>query len=568
MKLNTIFLILIFNSSFFAILHCQKSEIAKDSIHFEDLIQEYDNFNQNKDYSNWNQVDTTSLNEQKLFFDALLTALNKIEVKNLTPEQVINKDILSLIVSDKAYQLEYQSYLFPLNSEGGFFTNILYSIRSRKVDDSISFENYCQDLRSIPEYFDQQKLHLQKGIAENKMMPKLVVQHCIDNLQGILSAGPEASFFLDPIKVDGEMRNEVIDIVRNEVFPSYWMMSIFLSEVYLPSAPAKIGVSEMKDGKRFYEQRVRFYTTYDISPQEVFDIGMAEVKRIRAEMEHVILQTGFDGDFDSFLNFLRTDPQFYAQSSDELLKEAAWIAKKMEGMMPKYFGKMPRMPLTVTPVPSALAPNYTSGRYSPGSYENNKPGEYWVNTYDLKSRPLYALPALSLHEGIPGHHTQIMLASELENLPAFRSFYLSAFGEGWALYTEFLGKEAGIYDDAYKEFGRLTYEMWRACRLVVDPGMHYMGWTREEALKFMSENTALSFREVNAEIDRYIGWPGQAVSYKMGELKIRELRKKSEAALGDQFDIKEFHDLILSQGSVPMSSLETMVNVYLRDKQK
>jgi uncharacterized protein (DUF885 family) len=286
-------------------------------------------------------------------------------------------------------------------------------------------------------------------------------------------------------------------------------------------------------------------------------------------MEDIIKSTGFEGSFADFLTFLRTDEQFYAKTPTELLSHAAWITKRMEGKLPQYFNKLPRMPLTVSPVPAALAPNYTGGRYSPGSYRGRKAGAFWVNTYDLPSRPLYVLPALALHEGVPGHHTQMMLAAEMEGLPAFRNnLYLSAFGEGWALYCEYLGKEAGIYETEYEEFGRLVYEMWRACRLVVDPGMHYFGWSREKAVDFLSSNTALSLHEVNTEIDRYIGWPGQAVSYKMGELKIRELRTMAEVELGDTFDLPEFHDLVLANGAVTMRGLEELVEEWILAKLK
>ena len=285
-------------------------------------------------------------------------------------------------------------------------------------------------------------------------------------------------------------------------------------------------------------------------------------------LDDVIDRLEFQGSFDEFLDFLRTAPQFYAKSPEEILQKAAWITKKMEGELPKYFGNLPRMPLTVKPVPAAIAPNYTSGRYSPGSYANQKAGEYWVNTTKLDSRPLYALPALSLHEGVPGHHTQIMLAAEME-LPDFRrNTYLSAFGEGWALYCEYLGKEAGIYENDYEEFGRLVYEMWRACRLVVDPGMHYFGWSRNKAFDFMKSNTALSILEIENEINRYIGWPGQAISYKLGELKIKELRKYAESELEESFQITEFHDIILSNGSVPLNTLERIVQNWVATKKE
>ena len=297
---------------------------------------------------------------------------------------------------------------------------------------------------------------------------------------------------------------------------------------------------------------------------EVHELGLKEVKRIRQEMEQVIKSVGFKGSFADFLHFLRTDPQFYTTSADQLLKEAAFIAKKADAMLPKYFGKLPRKPYGIAPVPAEIAPKYTSGRYS-GSNRDDEPGYYWVNTYALDKRPLYELEALTLHEAVPGHHLQISLNSELSSLPDFRRYsYISAFGEGWGLYSEYLGLEAGFYQDPYSNFGRLTYEMWRAARLVVDTGMHAQGWSREQAIEFMASNTALSLHNVTTEIDRYITWPGQALSYKIGELTIKRLRAKAEQALGDKFDIRAFHDAVLENGSVPMSVLEQQINDFIK----
>jgi uncharacterized protein (DUF885 family) len=332
------------------------------------------------------------------------------------------------------------------------------------------------------------------------------------------------------------------------------------------AAPENIGISEIENGKSFYQQRINYFTTLKMSPLQIFDIGMKEVDRIKAEMNEVIESLGFEGDFQDFIKYLREDPKFYPKSENELLYYAAWLSKKAEEILPRYFGKLPRLPFTVTAVPDEIAPNYTTGRYSGGSMDNQRAGQYWVNTYDLASRPLYVLPALTLHEAVPGHHLQGSLANELIDLPKFRSHYLSAFGEGWGLYSEFLGKEAGIYTDLYQEFGRLTYEMWRACRLVVDPGMHFFGWTREEAVKYMRDNTSLTFHEIDTEINRYIGWPGQAVSYKIGELKIRELRKLAEEKLGENFNIRSFHDRILSNGSIPLLTLDRIVQDYIKEK--
>ena len=284
-------------------------------------------------------------------------------------------------------------------------------------------------------------------------------------------------------------------------------------------------------------------------------------------MEEIIEEVAFNGSFADFLKFLRTDPQFYVQRPEELLRHAAWLSKKAEGQLPKLFSHLYTQPFTVEPVPDAIAPTYTGGRYVSGDKDQQKPGIYWVNTYKLSSRPLYTLPALTLHEAVPGHHLQIMLAAELEDIPSFRnSFYISAFGEGWGLYAEYLGEEMGMYESPYERFGRYTYEMWRACRLVVDVGLHYKGWSRQQAVDYLAQNTALSLHEVNTEIDRYIGWPAQALSYKIGEITIKRLREQAREAMGEDFDLREFHRVILKNGSIPLNVLEKEVQLYMEEK--
>lgn len=541
--------------------------LAQEHESLNNIIKTYEAFEYAQNDKLWPDYSEQVIVKKIEFLKGVKSRLDSLAESELSITDLANKELLELIVEDDRFNLSYGSYLFPLNSEGGFFTSIFYRVRGRKVQTERDFNRYQRTLQQLGTYISERQEHLKKGLIENKLMPKLIVKNCLRLVDETLEKGPFDSYFMNPVKGNPEWENEILLTLKKQVFPKYESMRTFLREEYLPAAPESVGVSYMADGKAYYEQRVRFFTTYDISPQEVFDTGMQEVKRIRQEMETIIQELKFRGSFKDFLEFLRTDSQFYASSAEELLKEAAWITKRMEAKLPKYFNYLPRMPLAVEPVPAELAPNYTGGRYSPGSYSNQKPGEFWVNTYDLPSRPLYVLPALALHEGVPGHHTQMMLASEMENKPRFRrNTYLSAFGEGWALYAEFLGKEAGIYQDAYEDFGRLTYEMWRACRLVVDPGMHYFGWTRSKAVQFMLDHTALSIREVNSEIDRYIGWPGQAVSYKMGELKIRALRKKAEQKIGPTFDIREFHDLVLSQGSITMKTLEKMVDNYIESK--
>ena len=337
---------------------------------------------------------------------------------------------------------------------------------------------------------------------------------------------------------------------------------------YAPNARAEIGISTTPNGSEFYQNRVKHYTTTDMTAEQVHQLGLAEVKRIRDEMQQVIAKTGFTGSFAEFVQFLRTDPQFYAKSAEQLLKEASFIAKKADAQLPKFFKLLPRTPYGVAPVPDSIAPKYTTGRYV-GANKDTAPGYYWVNTYGLDKRPLYVLEALTLHEAVPGHHLQISLNKELENVPGYRrSHYISAFGEGWGLYSEYLGKEMGFYQDAYSDFGRLTYEMWRAARLVVDTGMHMFGWSRERAMTFMQDNSALSLHNIKTESDRYISWPGQALSYKIGELTIKRLRKKTEQALGAEFDIREFHFQILKNGSLPLNLLEEQIDAYIETAKK
>ncbi|MEO1654473.1 MAG: DUF885 domain-containing protein, partial [Bacteroidota bacterium] len=415
-----------------------------------------------------------------------------------------------------------------------------------------------------------------EGIKEKILPPKIIIQNHLKLLKNWIPNSPEEHPFFQPLlsfptnlspSQKAELKKRGRTVIRKKIIPTYQKLKKFMANTYLKAAPEKPGVRNIPDGKSFYENRVRFFSTLDISPDSVFQLGQAEVKRIRTSMEKIIQDLNYEGSFADFIQFLRTDPQFYPKSGEALLQKAAWISKQAEAQLPRLFGKLYSLPFTVAPVPDAIAENYTGGRYVPGSRSQNRPGTYWVNTSKLKSRTLYTLPALTLHEAVPGHHLQIMLAAELEGLPDFRNnYYISAYGEGWGLYAEYLGEEMGIYQTPYERFGRYTYEMWRACRLVVDVGLHYKDWSRQEAVDFMSQNTALSLHEVNTEIDRYIGWPGQAISYKIGEITIKYLRKEAEEKLGKAFDIQEFHDIILRNGSVPLPVLEREVSQYIEQK--
>jgi uncharacterized protein (DUF885 family) len=354
--------------------------------------------------------------------------------------------------------------------------------------------------------------------------------------------------------------------IEDAVVPGYVALLEFLKAEYMPGAREDIAATNLPNGRAYYAFCMRFYTTLDLSTEEVHDTGLSEVLRLRGEMDAVIRKTGFAGTFPEFVEFLRTDPRFYATAPEDLLKETATVLKKMDGELPTMFRVLPRMPYGIRVVPEFRAPDTTTAYYEPPSGDGTKAGFYYVNTYDLRSRPLYEIEALSLHEAVPGHHLQIGLQQELD-LPAFRRFGgFTAMVEGWALYAERLGIGRGFYEDPYSDFGRLSYEMWRACRLVVDTGMHALGWSRERAIEFMAENTSLTRLNIENEVDRYIAWPGQALAYKMGELTITKLRGKAEKALGEGFDLREFHDIVLREGAVPLEVLEEQVTRWIASR--
>lgn len=531
-----------------------------------DIATEYQSYNDRQNELNktqWPDVSQNYIRSKIAVYSRWVSALDKLEVSELGENDLINYDMLSFILQDELYRLNHNSHLLPLNSEGGFLINMMYSVRGVQLNSDEKRENYIAKLNNTKTYLSQQIKNLKAGQKSGLSRPKIVVRNCIKVLDDALSYNAGDFFLFKPLS-DQEISHQDYS---KEIIEAFQKLRKYLYEDYMKNATEQIGISEITDGKAYYEQRVRYYTTLDMTPQEVFDVGKFEVKRIKKEMQDIINGLEFQGDYSDFLEFLRTDPQFYVDTPDELLRHAAWLSKKAEEILPKYFNKLPSLPFTVSPVPDEIAPNYTTGRYSGGSMEQQRAGAFWVNTYNLPARPLYVLPALTLHEAVPGHHLQISLAKEiLDSLPPFRSAYLSAYGEGWGLYAEYLGKEAGMYTTPYQDFGRLTYEMWRACRLVVDPGMHYFGWSKEEAVAYMTENAALSEHEIETEINRYIGWPAQAVSYKIGELKIRELRTRAEEAIGENFDIREFHDLLLSNGSIPLRTLERIVTGYIDDR--
>jgi uncharacterized protein (DUF885 family) len=506
---------------------------------------------------------------------AALAELLSIDRAKLPANEVVNYDIFRRQLENSIESYDLGDYEMPFNADSGFHTGFSRLAEEVPLRTAKDYENYISRLKQWPRLVAEEIALMRMGIARGFTVPRATLDGYEKTMSAHVVDAPEKSVFWKPFEkfpstvpeVDRErLRNEGRAAVMEGGVAGYRELLDFFLKEYLPHARTTLAASALPDGPKYYALKIREFTTLDLTPEQIHDIGLREVERIHGEMDAVMKQVGFQGDFAAFLQFLRTDPRFYAKTPDELLQRAAWICKRMDGKLPSLFKTLPRLPYTVQPVPPDIAPKYTSGRYVGAAYGSTQPGIYWVNTYMLESRPLYNLEALTLHESVPGHHLQIALSRELRDVPNFRRFsYISAFGEGWGLYCEWLGLEAGFYTDPYSNFGRLTYEMWRACRLVVDTGIHAKGWTRQQAIDYMATRTALPLHEVETEVDRYISWPGQALAYKLGELKIKELRARAEKALGTRFDVREFHDVVLGSGAVPLDVLEGNVDRWLRN---
>jgi uncharacterized protein (DUF885 family) len=504
---------------------------------------------------------------------ATLPRLQAIDRARLDVPDRISYDMLARELRDDLADQEFGAWRLPINADSGFHTGFAELPRYTTFATARDYRNYLARLRAFPAHVAQQIANMREGLRTGFTLPRVVLDGYDVSIRTHVVDDPEKSVFYAPFRtfppgVPAADRAPLLAEGRSAVMDGavagYRAFLDFMVGEYIPKTRTTTAAADLPRGREYYAHRVRHFTTLDVTPEEVHKIGLDEVARIRGEMQDAMHQAGFAGDFAAFLQFLRTDPRFYARSPEELLKEASFIAKRMDGKLPSLFGRLPRLPYGVEPVPAHLAPKYTGGRYVPAPVGGTRAGTYWVNTYALESRPLYVLEALTLHEAVPGHHLQIALQQEMEGVPPFRrAAGVGAFVEGWGLYSERLGLEAGFYQDPYSNFGRLTYEMWRACRLVVDTGLHALGWSREKAMDFMAANTALSLHEVRTETDRYISWPGQALAYKMGELKIRELRRIAEKELGPRFDVRAFHDAVLANGPVPLPVLEEQIRAYV-----
>jgi uncharacterized protein (DUF885 family) len=508
----------------------------------------------------------------------LLDQLEALDRNMLSSQERINGEILERILWGQSIEIEFGSYYLPFTQLSGPHTSLPDVIEITPFQSISDYRTYFERLKGFPEYIHQMIQLAQRGLQLGFIPARDSIKALPDSLSNILSAAPSESVFFQPFlhltKLDAsaearQLADRSMDLLGQEIYPQLRDFRSFIQEEYLPSSRHEPGIASLPGGLAYYADCIRRYTNLEMSAQQVHDTGLAEVQRIRKEMQALIFQLGFRSAESSepirdFIQAIRSDARFYVSTPEELLGIVALILKRMDGELPRLFSKLPRTPYGIRQVPEHTAPFNTTAYYFPPAGDLSTAGFYYVNTYDLKSRPLYDYEALSFHEAVPGHHLQIAIQMELQNVPPFRRFAdMTAFMEGWALYAERLGLETGFYQDPYSNFGRLTYEMWRACRLVVDTGMHAFGWTRHEAVDFMAENTALSQRNIENEVDRYIGWPGQALAYKIGELKIRALRKEAETVLGSSFNLRHFHDILLEDGAIPLDILEKKVHQWI-----
>jgi len=571
MKNSTLALIaIILMSSFFIVIKFSDNSEKK----LQEIItnyQEHDGYD-SKDYP-LGLVTKEYYKSESIFAKKLLEELQEINIEKLNENDLISYELLKFELNDIVDYFHFERYLNPLLSDSGFHSSLNYMVRPLSNHNKVI--EYLNKLNSLPEFVDQNLNNIRDGLDKGVSQPLVIFEGYESTYDDHITINYLDNYFYSPFKnlpvdiPDNQLDsiNNAAKITINEVVvPQFKRIKQFFENEYYPKTRTDIGVSSIPNGKEYYQNRINYFTTSkEYTAEKIHQIGLDEVARIKSEMENIIEELKFQGSFEDFFEFLRSDDQFYAKTPKELLMFARDVAKRADEQLPRFFKTLPRKPYGVAPVPDAIAPKYTSGRYVGTSKNSTDPGYYWVNTYDLKSRTLYTIPALTVHEAVPGHHLQGALNNELgDKIPRFRkNLYLSAYGEGWGLYTEYLAQEMGLYTTPYEEFGKLTYEMWRACRLVVDTGIHSLGWSKHMVLDYMSSNTALSLHEINTETDRYISWPGQALSYKIGEIKIRELRSLAEDKLGSDFNIRDFHEIILSEGTVTLSILESRVLKYI-----
>lgn len=516
-----------------------------------------------RDSDHFPRVDAATQEARLTYWTRALAQLDSIPYDQLSPEEKINAQVFRYSVRGLADDARFRNYETPFNSDSFFWTEFTPRQGFQKAED---YRRFVARLRDVPRYFDEQIVNMRAGLARGFTIPRVSVEGRDKTIEPYVKGDSTNPLYLPftqmpssiPAEQQAAFRAEAATVVRDVVAPAYARLLAMIRTEYLPKARTTLAATAMPNGAAYYQAMIEKFTTLELTPQQIHDMGRAEVARIRAEMDSTMRRAGFTGTLQEFFTFLRTDPQFFAKTPRELLSYSAYVSKKADYKLKDTFGYLPRYRHGIIPVPDAIAPIYTGGR---GGLE-----ACMMNTYNLPARTLYTLAALTLHECTPGHSFQAALAREGPPRPAFRNAtYFSGYGEGWGLYTEWLGTVMGIYETPYEDFGRLTYEMWRAARLVIDTGIHQFGWTRQQAIDFLKSNAALSEHEITTEIDRYISWPGQALAYKLGEMQIRRHRREAEAALGPAFDQRPFHDAILALGSVPLPVLEERMKQFIAD---
>lgn len=497
----------------------------------------------------------------------------EIDRSTLSASDQLNYDLFGRMVSNEIAELRFNYQRLPISRTGGFHITFPDLFQITPFITAQDYENYISRLAAFKNYALQNIDLMRLGLRTGYLPPRCTLNEIDQQFKAQMVTDPTASALYHPFasfppSLDEPTRHKLSQAAQSAILDSvvsgYAALLQFVEQEYLPAARDSIAAADLPDGEAFYTHRIYYFTSLHLTAAQVHQTGLDEVKRIRSEMDALIKKTGWVGDMAHFLEFLRTDPKFYVTSTDTLLEKTAFILKRMDGELPRLFKTLPRMPYGIRAIPDYAAPGETSAYYNPGLGDGTRAGVYYVNTYDLASRPLYEIEALSLHEAVPGHHLQLALQAELSDLPMFRRYTgNTSFVEGWALYAERLGLEVGFYTDPYSDFGRLSYEMWRACRLVVDTGMHALGWTRQQAIDHLAENTSSTLLNIANESDRYIAWPGQALAYKIGELKIRQLRKHAEQQLDRRFNLREFHDELLLSGAMPLDVLEQRIDDWI-----
>lgn len=551
------------------------------------LFERYDEFNYWNNpisatydgYHKWDdRVDDWSERAFNAYYDTIRTydkELLSIDYKSLSSDNKLNYDLFKTSLEQILAGERFKWYYTPITQQWGIHIDFPQIVNIQPTSTFEEYQKYFKRLKGFHQMVTDIIVNIRKGIKLGLLPPDFIIEQTLPQMESIMNVEPEKSVFYSPFKKENKLTpkekelvsEELKDIISNSINPAYKKFYEFVKNEYLPVCRKDAGLWALPDGKERYENEIKNYTTLDLTADEIHNIGLKEVERIQGEMEKLKDQIGFKGTLDEFNTFLKTDPQFYYTDKQDLMDGFRTILSKMDSKLPDLFGRLPEAKYDLFEMEEYRAKSAPTAYYYSAPEDRSRPGYFYVNTYSLPSRPKYTMTALALHEAVPGHHLQISIAQELKNLPKFRrNLGVTAFVEGWGLYAEFLGYETGMYEDLYQRYGALTYEMWRACRLVMDTGIHEKRWTREQAYDFMKKYTANSDQDIRSEVDRYISWPGQALAYKLGEMKIKELRKMAEEKLGSRFNVKEFHDNILKNGAIPLSLLEQKINDWVASK--